>query len=124
MRRVIRSRVVESSQTGASADIAFFIKPPSTTKATIPATTRHAAEIFFRSPAHNLAAHRKCVITPAILASSLFLFAKILAYDDTFIPRSDPAAPGLAQRRSGGPRTTDAAGVWGTAPDGASLHAA
>src|SRR5262245_55766339 len=46
MRRVIRSRVVESSQTGASADIAFFIMPPSTTKATISVTTRHGAEFF------------------------------------------------------------------------------
>src|SRR5262245_38999104 len=46
MRRVIRSRFVECSQTPASADIAFFIKPPSTTKATFPATTRHAAEFF------------------------------------------------------------------------------
>src|SRR5262245_20410185 len=47
-----------------------------------------------------------------------------MAYDDAFIPRNDSAALGLAQRRSGGARTIDASGVWGTAPDGPSLHAA
>src|SRR5262245_50146080 len=46
MRQVIRSRFMEKAQPGARADVAFFIIPPSRTKAIISAITRHAAEFF------------------------------------------------------------------------------
>src|SRR5262249_37185494 len=46
MRRIIRSHVVESARTGAGVYVAFFIMPPSTTKATISAITRHAVDFF------------------------------------------------------------------------------
>src|SRR5262247_537719 len=50
---VSSERRVECAQTNASSDIAFFITPPSTTKATISAITRQVIDFFREFGPHN-----------------------------------------------------------------------
>src|SRR5262245_18227299 len=58
--QIIRSCGVENAQANACADIAFFIMPPSTTKATICAITRHAVEFFQKLGTRNGHASEGC----------------------------------------------------------------